>query len=271
MIRINNKHIISIVGAGPGDPELLTVKAHNRIHDADVILHDALQGEAILDLAPQAELIYVGKHCSDGQNPKERQKTIHLLMYQYARQGKKVVRLKAGDPMVFGRGAEEIRFCKKQRLKYEVIPGITTAVAASNLLEVPLTERNKSAMVLLYTGTLINENVSNIESVYEVLKCGGTVSLYMGLKNITVLAQQVLSKGINPEIPVHIVSKVSQKDQQIRSTQLHLIEELMQNEQPITPAIFIIGEHAHQIPSFENSGMEHATKKTIQPSTSLSA
>ena len=244
---MNNKHIISIVGAGPGDPELLTVKASRRIHEADAILHDALHGEAILDLASHAELVYVGKHCSDGQNPIERQKAIHLLMYQYAQQGKKVVRLKAGDPMIFGRGAEEIRFCKENNLNYEVIPGVTAAVAAASLLEVPLTERNKSPMVLLYTGTLMKDEVTNINSVYEVLKCGGSVSLYMGLKNISTLAKQVVDRGINPETPVQIISKISQKDQQIVSTRLSEIHQLMQNKKTATPAIFLLGKYASQI------------------------
>lgn len=244
---MNNKHIISIVGAGPGDPDLLTVKACKRINEADVILHDALQGEEILELAPQAELVYVGKHCSDGQNPVERQKAIHLLMFQYAQHGKKVVRLKAGDPMIFGRGAEEIRFCKENNLNYEVIPGITTAVAASNLLEVPLTERNKSPMVLLYTGTLMKDEVTNIDTVYEVLKCGGSVSLYMGLKNILAVVRQVTEKGINPETPIQIISKVSQKDQQIVSTKLNTINQLMHNNKIATPAIFLIGKYVEQI------------------------
>lgn len=244
---MNNKHLISIIGAGPGDPELLTVKAYKRIHEADVILHDALQGEEILELALQAELVYVGKHCNDGQNPVQRQKTIHLLMFQYANLGKKVVRLKAGDPMVFGRGAEEIRFCRENKLNYEVIPGITTAIAASNLLEVPLTERNKSPMVLLYTGTLKNDEVTNVNSVFEVLKCGGSVSVYMGLKNISVLAKQVINKGISPDLPLQVISKVSQKDQGILSTSLGRVEELMTNEIILTPAIFILGQHATQI------------------------
>lgn len=244
---MNSNHKISIIGAGPGDPELLTVKAYRRIIEADVILHDALQGREILELALQAEKVYVGKHCNDGQNPVQRQNAIHNQLLDYAIRGKKVVRLKAGDPMIFGRGAEEIRFCKEKELNYEVIPGITTAIAASNLFEVPLTERKKSPMVLLYTGTLVKDEVLNIESVYEVLKCGGSVSLYMGLKNISIVARQVMDMGIDGIMPVQIISRVSQKNQSIVSTRLNEVEQLMALKEIITPAIFLIGKYVERI------------------------
>ncbi len=245
---MTNIHLISIIGAGPGDPELLTVKAHQRLANADAVLYDALHGTEVLEIAPEnAERIFVGKLQNDGQDQMERQNTIHQKMFELAKQGKRVVRLKTGDPMVFGRGAEEVRFCKENGLNYEVIPGITTAVAGSALLEVPITEREKSPMVLLYTGHRSNGSLSNIESVVEVLKGGGTVSMYMGLKSISLLARTVIEKGIDGEIPVHILSRVSQKGQTIFTSNLFHIQEDMETTSLKTPAIFMIGQYAQRI------------------------
>lgn len=241
-------HLISIVGAGPGDPELLTIKAHKRLEQADAVLFDALHGTEVLKIAPEsAKKIYVGKLHRDSQDQMERQNSIHQWMLKLAQQGKRVVRLKTGDPMVFGRGAEEIRFCKENQLNYEVIPGITTAVAGSALMEIPITERHKSPMVLLYTGHRTNGSLSNIKSVVEVLKGGGSVSMYMGLKSIALLAKTVVDQGINNQLPVHVLSKVSQDGQSILTSNLSNISNDMQFNQLETPAIFIIGEYAKPI------------------------
>jgi len=241
-------HLISIVGAGPGDPELLTVKAHIRLSEADAVLYDALHGYEILKIARKdAEMIYAGKFQGDGQNQQERQESIHEKMAELAAMGKKVVRLKAGDPMIFGRGAEEIRFCKSRGLNYEVIPGITAGVAASGLLEVPLTERRKSPMVLMYTGHRTDDSLTNIGSVIHVLKGGGTVSVYMGLQNIGLLAQQILKSGIDPDMPVQIMSQVSQTGQSLLSCTIRDVEQTLLEKKPLTPAILFIGKYAEPI------------------------
>lgn len=241
-------HLISIVGAGPGDPELLTVKAHRRLCEADAVLYDALHGFELLKLArPDAELIYAGKFQGDGQNQQERQDAIHDKMAELALEGKKVVRLKAGDPMIFGRGAEEIRFCKSKGLTYEVIPGITAGIAGSGLLEVPLTERHKSPMILFYTGHRTNDSLTNIDSVIHVLKGSGTVSVYMGLQNIGLLAQQALDAGVSPDMPVQIMSQVSQTDQALLSCTISTVEQTLLDKKPLTPAILFIGQYAEPI------------------------
>jgi uroporphyrin-III C-methyltransferase len=246
--NMTNDHLISIVGAGPGDPGLLTVNAHRCLAQAEVVLFDALHGTDVLKIAPEtAQQIFVGKQQNDGQDQMERQNAIHQKMLELARQGKRVVRLKTGDPMVFGRGAEEIRFCKENQLNYEVIPGITTAVAASALLEIPITERHKSPMVLLYTGHRTNGSLSNIESVVEVVKGGGSVSMYMGLKSIALLAKALIEKGIDPEIPVHVLSRVSQDGQAILTSNLSRIQQDMEDQKLETPAIFIFGQYATRI------------------------
>ncbi len=241
-------HLISIVGAGPGDPELLTVKAHRRLSEADAVLYDALHGFELLKLVRKdAELIYAGKFQGDGQNQQERQDAIHEKMAELASEGKKVVRLKAGDPMIFGRGAEEIRFCKSKGLTYEVIPGITAGVAGSGLLEVPLTERHKSPMILFYTGHRSDDSLTNIDSVIHVLKGGGTVSVYMGLQNIGLLAQQALDAGVSPDMPVQVMSQVSQPEQALLSCTIATVEQILMEKKPLTPAILFIGKYAEPI------------------------
>ncbi|HYQ59182.1 MAG TPA: uroporphyrinogen-III C-methyltransferase [Draconibacterium sp.] len=241
-------HLISIVGAGPGDPDLLTVKAHKRLSEADAILYDALHGSEILKIArADAELIYVGKFQGDGQCQKERQNDIHKKLAELAALGEKVVRLKAGDPMVFGRGAEEIRFCKNHSLNYEVIPGITAGVAAAGLMEVPVTERQKSPMVLFYTGHRTDDSLSNIESVIEVLKGGGTVTIYMGFRNIGMLTEKIMEAGIDQEMPVQVMSRVGQKAQCILSSTVSQIVTDIVNKKPLSPAVLFIGKYAEPI------------------------
>ena len=241
-------HLISIVGAGPGDPELLTIKAFNRLKTADVILYDALSGEELLELCnPESEKIYVGKLYKDGQNQEERQNEIHSAFLKFAKENSKVVRLKAGDPMIFGRGAEEIRFCKENQLNYEVIPGITAGIAAASIFEIPLTEREKNGMALFYTGHRIDGGFTDLNSVVQVLKSGSPVVIYMGLNNLVEFSKSLLDSEIDPATPVQILSKVSQSGQEKYSTVLGEVEQFITIEKPDTPAIIIIGKFAEQI------------------------
>lgn len=241
-------HLISITGAGPGDPELLTVKAHKRLANAEVVLYDALPGEAILKLAPaNALFIYAGKLANDGQNQVIRQQTINYTLLEMARKGKRVVRLKGGDPMIFGRGAEEIRFCKQQGLNYEVIPGVTAAMAASCEFEIPLTERNNSSMVLLYTASRTNGQFDQLESVVQILKSGSTVSVYMGLKNLSQFSVALVEAGVSSGTHVNILSKVSHPDGDSICGTLANIGLMLEAERPATPAVVLVGKYAQKI------------------------
>lgn len=242
------KHLITIAGAGPGDPELLTVKAKQRLSRAEVVLYDALPGEEILKIAPSnALLIYAGKIACDGQSQSHRQDAINRTLLQMANRGKRVVRLKGGDPMIFGRGAEEIRFCKMHQLTYEVIPGVTAAMAASSEFEIPLTERNNSSMVLLYTGSRVNGRFANLKCVVEVLKTGSTVSMYMGLKNLLAFCDDLILEGIATSTPIAILSKVSHADRSSLCATLGDIRYCIENNKPSTPAIILIGKYASKI------------------------
>jgi len=241
-------HLISIVGAGPGDPELLTVKALQRLKDADVILYDGVMGSGILEMKEiSAQKIYVGKVCSDGQNQVKRQESIHELFLFWAKRNKRVVRLKAGDPMIFGRGAEEIRFCKEHQLNYEVVPGITAAAAGSSLLEVPLTERGKSGMILLYTGQRCEDSFADIDAVVNVIKNGGTVVNYMALNSLKDLSRAIIKAGVDPETHMQILTKISQPKQIMHSTTIGQITELLATTKFETPSIVLLGQYAKAI------------------------
>jgi uroporphyrin-III C-methyltransferase len=241
-------HLISIVGAGPGDPGLLTVKALDRLNNADVVLYDGVLGSEILELAGSDSIkIYVGKFCKDGQNQEKRQKEIHALFLFWAKQNKRVVRLKTGDPMIFGRGAEEIRFCKENKLTYEVIPGITAGIAGSSLLEIPLTERRKSGMTLFYTGNRVNGIFTDLEAIALVLKAGSTVVIYMGLHNLADLSGALQNKGVDISTSVNILCKISQPGQTTFETSIGEIPYFMKHNNPETPSVVIMGKFACKI------------------------
>ena len=238
-------HLISIVGAGPGDPELLTVKALRRIEHADMILYDALHGEEILELAgPDTLKIYSGKCYRDGQYQSERQSKINSQLKQYAMEGKQVVRLKAGDPFIFGRGAEELEFCLSENLNVEVIPGITAGLAAATCFHIPLTLRGVNSMALFYTGHKRNDGFDDIQVVASVLKTNAPVIIYMGLKNLTALSSELLKNNVPADIPVQMISRVGHPDEQIYSSILSEMDEFLARTNPPMPAVIIIGTRA---------------------------
>ena len=240
--------LISIVGSGPGDPELLTIKALKRIQEADCILHDALVSEEILNLArPEAQRIYVGKIYQDGQDQTGRQEWINQLIIELAEKGQKVVRLKSGDPMIFGRGAEEIRFCIENGLNYEVIPGVTSALGAASLYGIPLTERGKNSMVLFGTGHYCEGDFCDLESFVSVLNSGSPIIFFMGLNKLVKLAGRLMDHGISPEMNVQILSKVSQADASRLEGKLGTIAQTLEIEKPPMPALVIIGKNVERL------------------------
>ena len=240
--------LISIVGAGPGDPELLTIKALKRIQEADCILHDALVSDEIMNLArPDAQRIYVGKLYQDGQDQTDRQEWINQLIIELAGKGQKVVRLKSGDPMIFGRGAEEIRFCIEYSLNYEVIPGVTSALGAASLYGIPLTERGKNSMVLFGTGHYCEGDFCDLETFVSVLKSGSPIIFFMGLNKLVRLAQRLMDQAISPEIKVQILSKVSQPDSVAFEGTLGNIAQILETEKPPMPALVIIGKNVERL------------------------
>ncbi|MGB0132065.1 uroporphyrinogen-III C-methyltransferase [Chlorobium sp.] len=239
------KETVTIAGAGPGDPELLTVKAWKRLREADVVLHDALVPPAILDLVgADAEVIHVGKRCDDGQDQDLRQESINSLMIRCALQGSKCVRLKAGDPFIFGRGVEEVRALLRHGIKVEVIPGITAGIAAAGMLHIPLTERNRMRSVLFCTGQGTQYSTEQFNAVMALVREGSSMVLYMGLKNLDEFAGRLLENGLAPELPVCAASRVSLPGQQLVCGTLATIGREVREKAIGTPAVFVIGEHS---------------------------
>lgn len=248
---MNRNHLISIVGAGPGDPELLTLKALRRIEQADVILYDALHGDEILKLASAGtELIYAGKHYQDGQHQAERQERIHEQLKQFALEGKRVVRLKAGDPFIFGRGAEELEFCLAEQLQVEVVPGITAGLAAASVFHIPVTLRGVNSMALFYTGHKRDGGFDDIDTVASVLQTNAPVLIYMGLKNLCLLSTELIGRGVSPGLPVQIVSRVGHADQKCWSTRLDDLCHFLKNNTPAMPAVILAGSHTMPVGCF---------------------
>ncbi len=242
---MNQNHLISIAGAGPGDPELLTVKALRRLEQADVVLYDALHGNEILDLAPAEALkVYAGKYYQDGQHQTERQDKINSWLKQFALEGRKVVRLKAGDPFIFGRGAEELGFCLAEGLTVEVIPGITSGLAAAEAFHIPVTLRGMNSMVLFYTGHKRNGGFDGLPEVAAVLKTNAPVIVYMGLQNLGLMAAELVFRGVDAGLPVQIISRACHPEQKIYSTLLGACDEFLKKNDPPMPAVILMGKNA---------------------------
>lgn len=208
------KGAVYLVGAGPGDPDLLTVKALRVLQSAGVVLHDDLVPQAILNLAaPGAEIVNVGKRCGAKTIT---QNEINTLMIEHARAGKSVVRLKSGDPLIFGRAAEEMAALTAADVAYEVVPGITAAFAAAAAIGCSLTDRNSASSVLFSSGHhASSHNHSPLPEVEDATRV-----VYMPGRDLRLLAEEWLQEGLPPDFPCAIVSQAAQPGQTVRCTTL---------------------------------------------------
>jgi uroporphyrin-III C-methyltransferase len=208
---------VYLVGAGPGDPDLLTLRAANLLRTCDVILPDDLVSDDVLDLAsPTANIIPVGKRC--GQ-PRITQAEIHALMIHHAHAGSSVLRLKSGDPLVFGRAGEEIAALREANIPFEIVPGITTAFAAAAALQTPLTDRTAASKLILATAHHAAGKVS-LPSWQGAFPDESTLVLYMPGRDFATLATDLISSGIPPSTPCVAVSKATTPHQQVTTTTL---------------------------------------------------
>ncbi len=221
------KHVCHVyfVGAGPGDPDLLTVKALRLLQSAEVILHDDLVPQAILDLAPAAEVVNVGKRCGIKNITQEE---INELMIDHARAGRKVVRLKSGDPLIFGRAAEEITALAAADVPFEVVPGITAAFAAAAAVGCSLTSRHTASNVIFSTG---HHAQSHNDAALPQLE-DATRVVYMPGRDLRLLALQWLQEGLPPDFPCAVVSRAAQPDQEIRHTTLAALGDAAPTQAP---------------------------------------
>ncbi|MGA8107953.1 MAG: uroporphyrinogen-III C-methyltransferase [Acidobacteriaceae bacterium] len=221
---------VALVGAGPGDPELLTLKAVRLLAAADVVLHDDLVPPAVLKYAEHALIVNVGKRCG---RKGITQGEIDARMIEYARRGMAVVRLKCGDPLVFGRAGEEMDALRAAGVAFEVVPGITAAFAAAAAIRRPLTDRRAASSVSLAAGHHEAGSALGPGSL-----AGATRVVYMPGRDLRPLAEQLRSEGLPPELPCVVVSRASQPDEAVERTTLARLGTLIPGA---APAIVLVG------------------------------
>jgi uroporphyrin-III C-methyltransferase/precorrin-2 dehydrogenase/sirohydrochlorin ferrochelatase len=239
---------VFLVGAGPGRADLLTLRALHVLGQADVILHDQLVTDEILDLARRdADRVDVGKRAGDPHNRNGRsQQEIHELMLREARAGRTVVRLKGGDPFVFGRGGEELEFLHEHGVSYEVVPGISAALACAAYSGIPLTHRDHSAALTLVTGHAANPTAAGQPGVdwSAVAGAGRTVAVYMGLKQARQIRSELLQAGIAPELPLALVANGSRSSQRVLHGTVNELHHLAARIEAGSPTLLVIGQVA---------------------------
>ena len=231
---------VYLVGSGPGGTGLLTVRAMEVIAGAEVILFDQLPGEEILRALPEnAEKVDCGKY---GNRHTLEQEEIEALMVRYALEGKEVVRLKGGDPFVFGRGGEEMEVLRRHGIPVELVPGVTSAVAVPGAVGIPLTHRRYASQVTILTG---HEDPTKPESAldWELLARGrGTIVILMGVKNLPMIADALLANGKDQETPVAIIERGLRKDQRVTTGPLREIGKIAGDSGVKPPAVIVIGD-----------------------------
>ncbi|MCX2574784.1 uroporphyrinogen-III C-methyltransferase [Pedobacter sandarakinus] len=254
MINQHKESRITLLGAGPGDPDLLTLKGVKALQVADVVLYDALTNEALLSHAPaDAIKVYVGKRSGEHSYPQE---TINKLMIDYALNYGHVVRLKGGDPFVFGRGYEELDYAANYSIPVEVIPGISSAIGVPGLQQIPVTHRGLSESFWVITGTTTSGAVS--EDIYQAATSNATVLILMGLKKLDKIVEIFKAAGRH-QLPAAVIQNGSSADEKLVVGKVATIERLVAQEQIKAPALLIFGEVVSLHPSFKNLVKQYAT------------
>ncbi|MEJ5253743.1 MAG: uroporphyrinogen-III C-methyltransferase [Acidimicrobiales bacterium] len=228
---------VALVGAGPGDPELLTLRAARLLAQAEVVIHDRLIPHEVLDLAPVgAERIDVGKRPGHAPVP---QAEINRLLVEHGRAGRRVVRLKGGDPFVFGRGGEEVAALAAAGVPFEVVPGVSSAIAAPAAAGIPLTLRNRSLAFTVLTGH--EDPAGGVAVDWEAhAATDATLVVLMGVERIGRIAKRLISGGRSPETPVAVIHRATTPHQQVARCTLAEVDQL----ELAAPSTIVIGEVA---------------------------
>ena len=232
---------VYLVGSGPGDPELLTVKARRLIDEADVVLHDKLPGPEILGEIPEAKREDVGKRADGEWTPQE---YTNRRLVELAHEGNTVVRLKGGDPFVFGRGGEEMEHLAANEIPFEVVPGISSAIAGAGVAGIPVTHRDHVSSVSFVTG---HEDPTKEESAtdWEALaETNGTLVVLMGVGKLPLYTDALVDAGMDPETPVTLVERATWSEMTVASGTLETIVDVRDQEGIEPPAITVIGSVA---------------------------
>jgi uroporphyrin-III C-methyltransferase len=231
---------IALIGGGPGDVDLLTLRAVERLRAADVILYDDLAGDEILSFAsPDAELIAVGKRAG---HPSPKQQEVSRLMIGYAQLGKRVVRVKSGDPSIFARADEEISAARDAGVPIEIVPGITTAIAAAAYLGTSLTKRGVSRRVQMVTGHDIDGRLPDDLDIAALADPGATTCVFMGKATFAALTEKLLAHGLSGETPTVVVESLGSSATTVMAGTLTEIAARLAAVRPAGPCVILYGE-----------------------------
>ena len=228
---------VYLVGAGPGDSKLITLRAIELLQKADVVLYDRLVSKKIISMIPKsAEKVYVGRAVGDDTT---HQNTTNDLMVKYAKSSKHVVRLKGGDPIIFGRGGEEAEFLKDHKIKYEIIPGITSGIGSATYSGIPLTHRKYASSVVFVTGHEDPEKKNEVVKWKRLAKSVDTIVIMMGLSRINVICKQLIDGGMDKTTPVAVIQNgTTSKHRMIKGNLSNIAKKVKENK--ITPPTNII-------------------------------
>ena len=226
---------VYLVGAGPGDPDLLTLRAARLLSRASLIVHDGLVDPAVLALAgPRAHFVSVAKSRARHTLP---QSDINALLVREALAGRDVVRLKGGDPFVFGRGGEEAEACRAAGVPVEVVPGVTSALGAAAAAQIPLTHRDAASVVSFVAGQCKGLSEQNWAGL-----AGRTLVIYMGVKTAPQIAEKLMADGLTPEMPVAVIENACRPDMRVLRGPLAGLPDLVEHARVKSPALIVIGE-----------------------------
>ena len=230
---------VTLVGAGPGDPELLTLRAVRALQSADIILFDDLVSRDVLDFARrEARKMLVGK---TGHGPSCKQEEINALMVSLAKQGKRVVRLKGGDPLIFGRAGEEIEACRAANVAVEVVPGITAAQGVASRLAMPLTSRNHARRLQFITAHAKDGNLPEDIDWQSLADPATTTSVYMPMKTLAVLVEKAIANGLDPAVPAIAVARATRPDQAFVSAPIGQLSHAIEKAELGGPLLVMVG------------------------------
>jgi uroporphyrin-III C-methyltransferase len=238
--KVNPKGKVYICGAGPGDADLLTIKASKLLSKCDIILYDRLVNRRMLRMASQhSKKIYVGRESGD---PTINQNITNELMLKYADDGKKVLRLKGGDPFIFGRGGEEAEYLSSKNIKYEIVPGISSLNGAAVYAGIPLTHRDHSSSVVILTA---HESIDKKKSSIKwdsVSKAADTIVIFMGLEQLGAITRRLISSGLTEDTKIAVIENATSNRQRVIMGNLSNIEKKVKQKKVQSPSIIIIGK-----------------------------
>jgi uroporphyrin-III C-methyltransferase len=247
-MKMKNLHPISITGTGPGVPDLLTVRAFNAISSADIVLYDCLPAHYVLNLiSKDAEVIYLCKNHEALEEELEKH-SLNVIdhLEKFYNEGKKVVRLKAGDAFMFGGGGAEANLLNERKIPFEVIPGITAGAAAANLYGIKISEKHESDLVMYYIAWEIKDDFYQLKQIAKLLKMGATLVLYMADNTMKDIIQVLKNEGVSGSMPSVVIGMASLPDEDCVSGTIDTILAEITKKEMLMPFTYFIGEYVER-------------------------